>query len=107
VDHQVSIGQLTPLWVQLIQETAPEPQQQSLQEIEQIKKEIAIAAQLNVFDMGALHLGVSSPLTCPECHGSLESIKEGNRTRFRCHTGHAYSSSTLLTEVTKKVEESL
>ncbi len=33
-------------------------------------------------------------------------IREGRRTRYRCHTGHAYSSSALLSEVMEAVDES-
>jgi two-component system chemotaxis response regulator CheB len=34
-------------------------------------------------------------------------LKEENRFRFRCHTGHAYSIDTLLAEITEGVEDSL
>ncbi|MDF2439349.1 MAG: two-component system, chemotaxis family, protein-glutamate methylesterase/glutaminase, partial [Abditibacteriota bacterium] len=43
----------------------------------------------------------------PECHGVLLQIKEGSHTRFRCHTGHAFSLNVLLGEITKSIEDSL
>ncbi|MEJ7588858.1 MAG: chemotaxis protein CheB, partial [Ferruginibacter sp.] len=45
--------------------------------------------------------------TCPECHGTLVSLEEGNILRFRCHTGHAYSDSALLEDVSESVEKML
>ena len=32
---------------------------------------------------------------------------EGKFIRFRCHTGHAYTASTLLADLSKSVEETL
>jgi two-component system chemotaxis response regulator CheB len=34
-------------------------------------------------------------------------IMDGDLTRFRCHTGHAYSTDTLLLAITEKIEDSL
>ncbi|THF68331.1 hypothetical protein E7T06_16845 [Deinococcus sp. Arct2-2] len=44
--------------------------------------------------------------TCPEC-GVLVQIKEGGFTRYRYHTGHAYSGDTLLVSVTEAIEDKL
>ncbi|WP_221087992.1 chemotaxis protein CheB [Deinococcus aquaedulcis] len=48
-----------------------------------------------------------SPVTCPECHGVMAQITEGTLTRYRCHTGHAYSASTLQADVQRVVDQSL
>jgi two-component system chemotaxis response regulator CheB len=40
-------------------------------------------------------LGTPSSLICPDCNGPLWQLKEGPR-RFRCHTGHSYTTSTLI-----------
>lgn len=40
-------------------------------------------------------LGRQSPLTCPECGGSLWELKDSRPLRYRCHTGHAYSARSL------------
>ena len=50
--------------------------------------------------------GELTPFTCPECNGVLVKLKEGKIDRFRCHTGHAYSSSALLSGVMEKIDES-
>ncbi|SPJ24088.1 Chemotaxis response regulator protein-glutamate methylesterase [Palleronia abyssalis] len=40
-------------------------------------------------------LGTLSPFNCPHCNGVLWEIEDGPLTRFRCHTGHAYSIQAL------------
>jgi len=71
---------------------------------ELMKMEIDIAAQQNSFERGIISMGEQSSLTCPECGGALNTLTEGKITRYRCHTGHAYSSESLLEEVTEAVE---
>ena len=44
--------------------------------------------------------------TCPECNGVLTEIREERILRLRCHTGHAFSSSSLLASVTESIEDS-
>jgi two-component system chemotaxis response regulator CheB len=71
---------------------------------ELLKLEIDIAAQQNSFERGIINVGTPSSLTCPECGGSLNVLTEGKITRYRCHTGHAYSSESLLEEVSETME---
>lgn len=71
---------------------------------ELMKMEIDIAAQQNGFERGIIQMGEPSSLTCPECGGGLTSLTEGKITRYRCHTGHAYSSESLLAEVSETAE---
>lgn len=52
-------------------------------------------------------MGELSPLTCPECNGVLAKITEGQNSRFRCHTGHAFSAETLLSILHQRVENDL
>ncbi|MEP0747337.1 MULTISPECIES: chemotaxis protein CheB [unclassified Coleofasciculus] len=74
---------------------------------EQMDIEVKVAREDNAFESGIMKLGKLSPYTCPECHGMLLQLKEGNIIRFRCHTGHAYSLNSLLVEVTESIEASL
>lgn len=40
-------------------------------------------------------VGQPSPLTCPDCGGSLWEINESKPLRYRCQTGHAFSARSL------------
>lgn len=72
-----------------------------------IALEVGVAAEHNALEEGILDQGEISPFTCPECHGVMVQIKEGRHTRFRCHTGHAYTAASLLSEVRESVEATL
>lgn len=52
-------------------------------------------------------MGELTPFTCPECNGALVRLVEEKIIRYRCHTGHAYTASSLLADVSEKVEDML
>lgn len=52
-------------------------------------------------------LGELSPYNCPDCNGVLWEIEDGPMTRYRCHTGHAYSSASLEHRQDEMLERSL
>ncbi|MFD2572096.1 chemotaxis protein CheB [Spirosoma soli] len=105
VDYVVPLTEIASLLCKLTQDEAPEAPSISQAEKDRIETEVQIAAQENAFNMGVLSMGNPTFLTCPECHGALVGFKEGKLIRYRCHTGHAYTASALLAEVTKSVEE--
>lgn len=107
VDYRVPLADIAPLLCRLITEPAPATQALPAEELNQLKMEVAIASEKNAFEMGVQRLGEHTALTCPECHGALSRLHEGKLVRYRCHTGHSFTASSLLAEVTKSVEESL
>jgi len=48
--------------------------------------------------------GRASGLTCPECHGSLWEVHDGEQLRYVCRVDHAFSVDTLLFEQAEAVE---
>ncbi|GAB4024922.1 chemotaxis protein CheB [Spirosoma koreense] len=106
VDYALPLDQIAPLLSRLSTETVLSREDLSPEEQELMETEINIAAQDNAFELGMIDMGELTPLTCPECNGSLVSIREGKLIRYRCHTGHAFTASSLLAETTKVVEES-
>ncbi|MDB5103614.1 MAG: CheB methylesterase [Fibrobacteres bacterium] len=70
-----------------------------------VESKIAKRVLSDLVSVGAL--GKQVPFNCPECGGVLWKIAKGNADRYRCHTGHAFTSSVLLAEQTVKIEETL
>ena len=76
-----------------------------------VPKDILIEAKIaerTLSDLSAVNtLGEQVPFNCPGCGGVLWEIDKDKDFRFRCHTGHAYTSASLLAEQTRKIEETM
>lgn len=53
------------------------------------------------------HIGTPSGYTCPECGGALWQIAGATPARFRCHTGHAFTTRVLADLQQEAVEAAL
>jgi two-component system chemotaxis response regulator CheB len=51
--------------------------------------------------------GAPSGFTCPECHGGLWEIDDGQLPRYRCRVGHGFSADALLVNQHTDVEAAL
>jgi len=107
VDYSVPGNELADLLIRLCNEEVEEKKQPMTKKSGKTDVEISIAGGDDALLKGVLELGAPSYFTCPECHGVLVEIMEGKNIRFRCHTGHAYSSGTLLSEISESVEDTL
>lgn len=76
-------------------------------ELYRLELEVSVAEGINAFEAGLLNEGEFSAFTCPECHGVMIKLREGAALRFRCHTGHAYTTEALLSELRQAAEISL
>lgn len=106
VDYTAPVAKMAALLTSLSQQAAGLniiPMKQD----EQTKAEIKIAESDSAFEQNILQFGHPSTFACPECHGVLSVLKDGERVRYRCHTGHAYSADSLLAAVTEKIEDNL
>ena len=106
-DYVVPLTEIGPLLVGLLQERAPAKTRLPAAELDLLKIELTIAKQGGGFELGIIDKGQLTPFTCPDCHGALTQLIEGKLIRYRCHTGHAYTVSALLSEVTESVESML
>jgi len=106
-DYVVPLAELGGLLVRLTTEPAPTKPRIRKEELDLLEIELTIAKRDNAFELGIIDKGKLTPFTCPDCHGALTQLVEGNLIRFRCHTGHAYTVSALLGEVTQSVESML
>lgn len=104
VEHTVTLAQLPALLQRLVSEPI-------LGQAERGDERLEFETDIAEMDPYALHAdtrpGKPSGFTCPECHGVLWEIQEGELTRFRCRVGHAYGPETLLAEQVEEVEAAL
>ncbi len=74
---------------------------------EDIRTEARIAERV-LSDVSAVNgLGDLVPYNCPNCGGTLWEMAEGDGRRFRCHTGHSFTTESLLVSQNEKIEETL
>jgi two-component system chemotaxis response regulator CheB len=106
VDHMVRIAELAPLLVRLAA-TPADAVEGGLVVPEDVNIEVNIAKEDKAKEAGVLTLGDPSIYACPECHGVLLQMKDAAPVRFRCHTGHAYTLESLLSEMDEVIEDSL
>jgi two-component system chemotaxis response regulator CheB len=107
IDYSVPASEMGALLSRLTSEPAQPTPKLTREEKKLLETEIIIAGQDTAFELGIIDMGELTPFTCPECHGALTQLKEGKLIRFRCHTGHAYTISALLSEVTSNIESIL
>ena len=106
VDHVLRIEEIAPLLVRLAA-TPADAQEGDYPVPDDVRIEVDIAGEDKARDAGVLRLGEASTYACPECHGVLLQMKDGVPPRFRCHTGHAYTLDSLLSEMDEAIEDSL
>lgn len=102
VDHCVPLADMAPLMARLAAQPTPT-------EVPEATKELEMEVR---HDQGELavemdRIGQPSYFTCPECHGTLWEIRDGNEMRYRCRVGHGYSASGLIEHMDETLEKSL
>ncbi len=102
-DYCLPLAQMGTLLSELVSRELPENKPVP----EDIEIEAKIAKRV-LSDLPSVEaLGEQVPYNCPDCGGVLWQMKEGELLRYRCHTGHAFTSATLLAQQTVKIEETL
>jgi two-component system chemotaxis response regulator CheB len=67
--------------------------------------EIAKGRHSTIDDMD--HLGKRSALACPDCHGVMWELDEGELVRYRCHVGHTYTAEMMSIALDETVRRAL
>jgi two-component system chemotaxis response regulator CheB len=106
VDHVLEVSEIAPLLVRLAS-TPADAQEGDHPVPDHVRIEVNIASEDKAKEAGVLRLGEPSTFACPECHGVLLQMKEAVPPRFRCHTGHAYTLESLLSEMDEAIDNSL
>lgn len=103
VDHCVPIAEMGALLSRLVSRKLPRNKKPP----EDIVIEARVAQRV-LSDLPSVEaVGNQVPFNCPDCGGVLWEIAEGRFLRYRCHTGHAFTSAVLLAQQTAKLEETL
>jgi two-component system chemotaxis response regulator CheB len=90
-DHVAPLAQIPALLDSLVRQPAGEPVPAPAGM--KFEVEIASGGAAEMEDMD--RLGRRSVLSCPDCHGVMWEIDEGELVRFRCHVGHAYTAELM------------
>jgi two-component system chemotaxis response regulator CheB len=106
VDHVLPVQEVAGIISRLVREPAhpggnmsPEPKD--------------AAAEVSIAELGGPNIedlqnhGVPSAFACPDCHGVLWEVREGELVRYRCRVGHAYLPQALSVAQSDRLEESL
>lgn len=103
VDHCVSVSEMGAVLEKVLQRevvsagTIPND----------VKKEAEIAEKMATGMEATDSVGSPTVYSCPDCGGVLRAIKEGDSSRFRCHTGHTYTERDLLYKMGHNTESAL
>jgi two-component system, chemotaxis family, protein-glutamate methylesterase/glutaminase len=90
-DHVVGLAGMPALFEKLVRQ----PAGPAVPTASNLEYEVNIASggrgSMNEMD----RIGHRSVLACPDCHGVMWEIDEGELVRYRCHVGHAYSAEIM------------
>jgi two-component system chemotaxis response regulator CheB len=90
-DHVVGLAGMPALFEKLVRQPAGQP----VAVPSSLAYEVDIAnggrGSMNEMD----RIGRRSVLACPDCHGIMWEIDEGQLVRYRCHEGHAYTAEVM------------
>lgn len=106
VDHCLPAHRMGEMLDRLIKQLPRESTDGGDGEQRTMETEISVAMNGDAFKKGIMDTGPLTSFTCPECHGVLVKLTEGKLNRFRCYTGHAYSSSALLASIMETIDAS-
>lgn len=103
IDHALSASEMASLLAQLVTEPVHPP------EVTPMSEDRPAEREPDEFAITDRHVqpGVPSTMACPECHGVLWEVKDGELVRFRCRVGHAYSDEALLMHQSEQLEAAL
>ncbi len=103
VDHCVPAAEMGALLAELVRRPASRKKAVP----EDIRTEARIAERV-LSDVAQVEgLGSQVPYNCPNCSGPLWLMDSPGIQRYRCHTGHSFTASALLTGQSEKIEEAL
>lgn len=104
VDHCLPLREIAALLTRRAREPIP-PEQQPASAALVIESAIDEAKVTAMGDTNPV--GTLSAFTCPDCRGPLWEIRDGGLLRFRCRSGHAFSSESMIAGQSEALDEAL
>ena len=90
-DHVAGLAGMPSLFQRLVREPQGTPAEPS----PELVYEVGVARGRDGSMTRMDEIGRRSLLACPDCHGVMWEIQEGNLERYRCHVGHAYTAELM------------
>lgn len=106
VDHLLPLSQIAAALNRLAHEPpgpAPEVPPEIFLETQMMESPPGATGGIDIEEQ----LGTRSVYSCPECGGALWEVNDTDVERFRCHTGHAYTVETLLSDQDESLQRAL
>lgn len=104
VDLSLTLQEIVPALVKLVAVAPAAPQRQPAPETVRREHQI-IQGEQAMENLKAI--AAPSSLTCPDCGGTLWEMNDERPLRYRCHTGHAFSSMSLENSQVESAEYAL
>ncbi len=106
IDHRLPAARIGPLLNDLAWDDAPAGKGGGTDLADELMRDPTPDAE-PASSEDAKRTGRASGITCPDCHGSLWELKDGDSVRYECRVGHAYSVESLLDAQAESLENAL
>ncbi|NUO51719.1 MAG: chemotaxis protein CheB [Polyangiaceae bacterium] len=106
-DHVVGMKEMAALVKRLMAEEVSQKAGMGAYDATASENEPEISAAVEVEALKEELLGPPSALTCPDCHGALWEVHEGQLVRYECRVAHRFSKATLIEAQDDMIEESV
>lgn len=104
VDYCLPVSEMPALLEQLASEPAP-AKGIAIVDDESVRRQDN--RQPEGFTASDTQPGQPSVYTCPDCHGTLWQLQDGQFVHYKCRTGHQFSPESLLDAQSKMLENAL
>ena len=106
IDHLLPAAEIGPLLVELARDDAPTKKGGGADLSDELMRDPTPDAE-PASSADQKRTGRASGITCPDCHGSLWELKDGDAVRYECRVGHSYSVDALLSAQAESLENAL
>jgi two-component system, chemotaxis family, protein-glutamate methylesterase/glutaminase len=107
VDHVCPVQDLARVITRLVQASTHSAESIMNADLESSGREAEIAEDGPAAIDELQRRGSPSAFACPDCHGVLWELHDGDLVRYRCRVGHAYLPQSLSVAQSDRLEESL